>query len=58
MGNTNIRQIINEVIKNGGVDDAKALKNKYIQKSRSLLSTMPQMPNETRQALERVLNWL
>ncbi|NMB97812.1 MAG: polyprenyl synthetase family protein [Clostridiaceae bacterium] len=57
-GNTNIRQIINEVIKNGGVDDAKALKNKYIQKSRSLLSTMPQMPNETRQALERVLNWL
>jgi len=56
--NDNIRQIINDVIKSGGVDDAKALKNRYIQKTRNLLDTLPQITDETKQALEEVLNWL
>jgi len=56
--NSYIRQIINDVIESGGVSDAKALKNRYIQKARNLLETLPQITNEAKQALEDIINWL
>ena len=55
---SDIKQIILDVIKAGGADAAKALKERYIQKSRNLLSTLPLVSNEAKQAIEEVLDWL
>ncbi|HOJ11754.1 MAG TPA: polyprenyl synthetase family protein [Clostridiales bacterium] len=55
-GGVEIKEIINDVLTIGGADDARRLKDRYIEKCRDLSVTLP--GGNSTQALDEILCWL